>query len=127
MPLILPTHTCFDDAPAYVQWLIDHHQPWEHLVIVHAECQIQGVAYAHAWVEDVGADEAIIAGIVDGEPVWVALHRSAYRTKLAIQHETRYTLRAYQRLWTRQGYPGPWVKRYKHWCEQYDALVAADQ
>jgi hypothetical protein len=66
-------------------------------------------------------------GILDGEQQIVRVKRAAYRQGLCIQHETRYTLRTFHRLWRRHGHPGPWVDRYATLCERYDMAVESEQ
>jgi hypothetical protein len=113
---IYPTHTCFDDALEYCELIAKREGKQSlqqltlvHAIVLHPEGPRAGQPYAHAWIEE--GDEAIFAGILNGEKVYCVVDRIEYAERLRVQHAWRYTMREAHMMNKQHGTYGPWEKR----------------
>lgn len=117
-PVILPTHTCFDDALDYIERRVLAHPSigfGTSLLLVHGICyRPDDVPFAHGWVEDAGV--VWDAGLIEGRRVWFAVNREEYYAKMRITDVTRYTMREVWVENTRSGNYGPWKPEYLALC-----------
>jgi hypothetical protein len=129
--LIRPTHSCFDDAIAYLEMRvrIDPDLVFgDALVLVHGiaraaaatdavafEALAPGDPFAHAWVEE--GELVWQAGVLeDGAQVAFAVARTEFYAQLRIEAATRYTLRQVWEENCRSGTFGPWRPEYQALC-----------
>ena len=112
--ILAPTHTCFDDALDYLEWLA-FNQQWGRLLectLVHGVCLTpDGRPYVHAWVEF--PDNCVGAGIVAGERVWYYVRRRDWLKEFRPQLTTRYTLKEAYENNKRTNHYGPWESYYR--------------
>lgn len=123
MPIILPTHTCFDDALEYLAARTKADPRLAHgrrLLLVHGIAVIPegqpdaGELFAHAWVEDAGY--CLTMGLLDGVRVLVRHERADFYRRLRIQQTTTYTVRQAWRENVRSATYGPWKPEYEALC-----------
>lgn len=118
--IIHATGSCFDDAVAFVEQVVDVARLREPdaanaFRIVHAVCvSPTGVRWAHAWCEDRSGEPAMAwqAGVVDGRPVFVGHELGLYVAAHRVELMTRYTLRMWSELNVATGHYGPWRREY---------------
>lgn len=139
---ILPTHTCFDDALDYLAHrLHQDHRVGERLTLVHGillapEGPKAGTPFAHAWVEEAlpggvvvwqdgfvnlgGFEVPLAGGILRAEKdlarVSYSTPAAAWREKMRVQKETRYTVDQAVAENRRTCHFGPWVVEYEALC-----------
>lgn len=120
---IEPTHSCFDDAIAYLEGCVRADPTLAHgdrLVLVHGigrypEGQPNaGERFAHAWVEEAGL--CWDAGLIDGQRVVWSATIAEYYTNLRMETTTRYTCREVWHHNRRSGHFGPWEPVYQALC-----------
>lgn len=118
MTIVMPTHTCFDDALEIIEALVrvdPRLARGADLVLVHAICvSPTGEEYAHAWAENNGV--ALFAGVIDGERTWLAADAREYAADARMKESTRYTPRQAWEENKRSGTFGPWIDRYLALC-----------
>lgn len=119
-PVLLPTHTCFDDALDLIAFRLQHRrEDKDRLVLVHAICLAPdgphaGERFAHAWVEE--GELAWQDGFLGGKRVTYGCDRHALAEGLRVQHVTRYTVQEASDENHRTGTYGPWVPEYQGLC-----------
>lgn len=117
--LALPTGTCFDDA-LYILLEFTRYKPTElaNLTIIHALCNMHDKISAHAWIET--KEGCIFNAIVDGEKVTLMAspHEDYYETINVIERKT-YTPKQFFKFFQKTDHTGPWSKRYRMHCKDY--------
>ena len=131
-PLVLPTHTCFDDALDYLVHRIRADPSLfsaDQLYLVHGialapEGQHAGEPFAHAWVEE--HDKVWQAGILadDGVRIYYAMDRAEFYEKWRIQKSTRYTAKEADEENVRSNHYGPWLEEYRELCGRERTIYA---
>lgn len=119
--VVLPTHTCFDDALEFFEELIKAGHPPAVLRsynIVHGICLNADDGdrpYAHAWVEGThdGEHRVVQAGILNGKKIWFSVLHAEFYEKYKVQAHTRYTIDEAVALNRSTGHYGPWRDEYE--------------
>lgn len=125
--ILMPTHTCFDDAVEYLMLRVKADMASaDTLRIVHAiahspDGEHAGEPFAHAWVED--GDLCWFAGVLDGTRIFVAAARDEFYNELKIHDATYYTLLDAASEEQRTGEYGPWKPQYQALCGRGDRKV----
>lgn len=121
--VILPTHTCFDDALDLCMALARQSPTLRYtLYLVHGICIApDGEHYAHAWVED--GPWCLFTGIYEGSRQHFQAARAEYYADLQITERTRYRLKTAIRHNHASGHFGPWQARYRALCTPHSAEV----
>ena len=120
MPIVYPTHTCFDDALEYIGEMLKNHPAavmFEDVVLVHAICIMpNGDQYAHAWVESKLTKTAYFFGIVKGGRVRIDVDSEEYRKELQVVEFIEYTPYEACKENYKHGTFGPWKEKYLNLC-----------
>jgi hypothetical protein len=125
MPVILPTHTCFDDALEYLALRVAQDPRLAHgssLQLVHGIALIPvgqadaGEPFAHAWVEEAGY--CWTAGLLNGARILVKRERAEFYRALRVQQTTAYSVRRAWQENKRSETFGPWRAEYLALCRQ---------
>lgn len=122
---IEPTHSCFDDAIAYLEGRVKGKPELarsDRIVLVHGigrfpdgpAARRAGERFAHAWVEADGL--CWDAGILDGARVVWSATIAEYYANLRIETTTRYDCLAVWAENRRTGHYGPWEPAYQALC-----------
>lgn len=119
--VILPSHTCFDDALDTMVEMLRAAGPdaalHEQLFLVHAIVTPEGYpAMAHAWLEDDREQTAIFSGILTGEKRRFVTPKETYYANQRPLSVTRYTYREAFVLNRQSGHYGPWKPEYRALC-----------
>ena len=116
-PVLLPTHTCFDDALDTLEEFVKDAPQWVlKLRVVHAICHHpdDGHEFAHAWLEVDG--QAIFDAVQDGVKRHWMTPVEEYYADLTPTEITRYTAREALALNYLTNHYGPWEDKYKRLC-----------
>jgi hypothetical protein len=117
--VILPTHTCFDDAFELISDRVRADPALarsRRLRIVHGIALMPphqenaGQPFAHAWAEEHGY--CLTIGVLEGERVIVRQPRDAFYERLRVQSSTPYTVHQAWQANLRTGHYGPWMEAY---------------
>jgi hypothetical protein len=125
---IYPTHSCFDDAMEFVDWMAvefaDEKEGLEGISLVHSINETQdGKRYAHAWVEDSSTDVAIFAGIFKGVKAYFGSPIKEFYARYNVQETTRYTVTEAIMNNLRTYNFGPWEEKYIALCANGDHAI----
>jgi hypothetical protein len=138
-PVIVPTHTCFDDALDWFDQVMSPERVTVEMLdtfcvahgVLHAE---GGVPYAHAWVEQsacgtfyvAGPDEYPVppvlawqAGIVNEQRVYFGIERDVFYRTYRVQRATIYSFGKAMALNRTSGHYGPWEPEYVALCRRH--------
>jgi len=114
MHTLRPTHTCFDDT---LDFMTDvPHAMRERFYLVHGICVMNGVRFAHAWIE---TDDAVLqSAYPDNAPVivWHSMPRARFMLQMSVERFTRYTHVQARIENERTLHFGPWVDEYRSLC-----------
>ena len=123
--VVLPTHTCFDDALDLLVTILQKHPDAANtgeFLLVHAICHRPeaGGAFAHAWVENEhGTGFAFQFGILNGKRELFAQPVKDHYARLTPSDITKYTPRqAWEENRRHENY-GPWLEKYLVLCRDY--------
>lgn len=124
---IYPTHSCFDDAMEFIDWMaleFKEDKDLDELFLVHSINQTNaGRAYAHAWVEDNNSGVAVFAGIYKGEKAYFYSPVKDFYDRFNVQETTKYTVKEAVENNLRTCNYGPWEDKYIALCANGDRTV----
>ena len=115
--MLLPTHTCFDDAIETLgEMFTASHNDYADLRLVHGLVRLpNGKLSAHAWCEfEKNAKTYVVfVAILNGERQHFVGEQGEYYAEIGVVETTRYTVEQAALENRRSGNLGPWLPRYR--------------